>query len=204
MYADGVVITTNYGVGPATMTVGISEPTEVYVPAVTSTLANSDVELIPAKTIQNEDGATTTIATEPTIISTHAAEGECKYVEGGAYNIYIIWNIFDWSAEEQDFASLASAFEGRLEGRACGLTNFQWKEFVDSYGPAFSFNTAELQDACVRHSIQDVGGPDTLCQHGDYSGVHWWKDYDSIAGLLAYGQAVDTPHSSYEAQVTIA
>jgi hypothetical protein len=33
----------------------------------------------------------------------HSSPG-CKYVQGGAYNIYIIWDIFDWSSDYQDFS----------------------------------------------------------------------------------------------------
>jgi hypothetical protein len=208
MYAEGVVITTDYGVGvgEATVTRGISEPTGVYEPAATSTLANLDVELIPAKTIENEEGATTTVAAEPTIISTHAADGQCKYVNGGAYFIYIIWDIFDWTSDEQEFESLATAFKDKLRDNSCGVTNFQWKEFVDGYGPSFSFNTqigmADGTNVCVTNAIKELGGPDTLCDTDDYNAVHWWKDNDSIAGLLAHGSSDDDPHSSYEAQIT--
>lgn len=117
MFSLAVVITTEYdvGLGPHAVTVGVGEPTLVHEPAITSTLDNSDVEVIPAKTLDIETGATKTIAGEPTIIYTQKPEGQCKYVEGGAYNIYIVWNVFDWTSEDQDFASLADAFHNRLE-----------------------------------------------------------------------------------------
>lgn len=199
MYASGVVITTDYGIGPYIETVGIGAPTEVYQPAVTSTMANSDVELIPAKTI--EEG-TKTIGAEPTIISTHSAEAQCKYVTGPAYYNYIIWNVFDWASDYQDFESLAEHFHDRLKARDCFSSQFKWKNFIDHYGPTISFTTYELQDICVRHAIQDVGGPDTLCSHDDDAGIKWWTNPDSIEGLVAHGKEVDDPHSTYEAQAT--
>ncbi|OQE25262.1 hypothetical protein PENSTE_c006G04985 [Penicillium steckii] len=205
MYAEGVVITTDYGVviGPNTVTRGVGAPTEIYKPEITSTLANSDIELTPAKTIE---GTTKTIAAEPTIITTHAADGKCKAVNGGVYFIYIVWDVFDWTSDKEDFPSLASAFKDKMNSKGCGVTNFQWKEFVDSYGPSFSFNTAigaaDGSHPCVENSIKELGGPDTLCDKGDYNGVHWWKDNDSIAGLLAHGTSDDDPYTAYEPQAS--
>lgn len=199
MYAEGVVITTDYGVGPATKTVGIGDPTEAYQPAVTSTLPNSDVELFPAKTIE---GGTTTIAAEPTFLATQTAEAKCKYVTGPANYLYIIWDVFAWTSDDQDFASLANDFHGRLKARNCAVSSFQWKPYIQGYGPAFSFDTMELQDDCVRHAIQDVGGSDSTCSGSDWAGIHWWTDPDSIEGLVAHGSKPDDPHSTYEAQAT--
>ncbi|KAJ5965847.1 hypothetical protein N7481_012561 [Penicillium waksmanii] len=142
MYNEAVVITTpdggGFGLGPGTITMAVGEPTEVYKPPMSSTLANSAVELTPAKTIE---GTTATIAAQPTIISIHAPDGVCKYVNGGAFLIYIIWDVFDWTSDEKDFSSLASAFHDKINSKGCLVSNFQWKEFVDGYGPSFSFNT---------------------------------------------------------------
>ena len=115
MYAEGVVITTDYGVGPATKTVGIGDPTEAYQPAVASTLPNFDVELFPAKTI--EGGTTTTIAAETTFPATQTAGAKCKYVPGPADYLYIIWDVFAWKSDDQGLASLANDFHGRLKAR---------------------------------------------------------------------------------------
>ncbi|CAI7678928.1 unnamed protein product [Penicillium pancosmium] len=190
MYAEGVVITTDYGFGPATKTVGVGDPIEAYQPAVTSTLPNSDVELFPTRTIES---GTTTIAAEPTFLSTQTAEAKCKYVTGPVNYVFIIWDVFAWTSDDQDFASLADDFHRRLKSRNCAVSSFHWKPYIEGYGPAFSFDTMELQD---------VGGSDSTCSSSDWAGIHWWTDPDSIEGLVAHGSKPDDPHSTYEAQAT--